>query len=481
VVTPFAGYGFPKAHSAGYALIAYLKAHYPVEFMAALLSSDAQRTDRVMIEIDECDAMGIKVLPPDINDSLRHFTALPKKKSIRFGLTAIKGIGESSVQLIIEQREERGVFKSLEDFARRVPSKILNKKLIEALAKSGAMDSFGERRTLVDHYDRIVEYRRACGEAKGGQGELFEGLDGGIDKALIEFPETPPTALQQKLQWEKETLGLYISSHPLAGLKKYIGKKAQLIGDLTAKDVGKKVTIAGIQEGIRKIKTKKGEVMAIVSLEDPTGKIEVTLFPRTYAGVSDILELPDTVLVIGGTVDFRSGQLQIRADVLKRASLSTMIEHARKEGFFDESETKQRMTIPRKPLDDEESVELIDDEGNVVAGEKMVIHKEEEKEDFLGILGTWIREGMPVEHLIEEMGMKKSSVTEISIHTIGLPDRAPKQLLLELKKVFQTFPGKEKVQLKIGEQLIPLPLTITMSIILEKKVEDVIEKYAALV
>ena len=155
VITPFAGYGFNKSHAAGYARIAYetayLKAHYPVEFMSALLSSDAQRTDRVMIEIEECREMGIEVLPPDINESLRHFTAMPKECAIRFGLTAIKGIGDSSVQQIIEVREQGEKFSSLEDFASRVPAKIINKKTVDALAKAGALDSLGERRTLVHH------------------------------------------------------------------------------------------------------------------------------------------------------------------------------------------------------------------------------------------------------------------------------------------------------------------------------------------
>ena len=132
----------------------------------------------------------------------------------------------------------------------------------------------------------------------------------------------------QMLQWEKETLGLYVSSHPLAGMRAYIGRKARLIGDLTSKEVGKKITVAGIQEGIKKIRTKKGDTMAIILLEDPTGKMEVTLFPRTYAEMAPTLEQPDTVLVIAGTLDYRMGQLQMRAESMKRSSLSTMIKKA---------------------------------------------------------------------------------------------------------------------------------------------------------
>lgn len=478
VIMPFAGYGFPKAHAAGYARIAYetayLKARYPTEFMAALLSSDAQRTDRVMIEIEECRAMGIAVLPPDINESLRHFTALPNtakgKKNrpgslaagqagIRFGLSAIKGIGESSVKEIIAARELSGPFTSIEDFAERMPARLLNKKLLESLAKSGALDSLGERRTIIEHYDRIVDYAKASGGKSAMQGNLFGGLAEATEKATIEFPDVVPASPLEKLKWEKEALGLYISSHPLAGLRKYIGKKAQLIANLTSKEVGRTVTIAGIEEGMKKITTKKGDSMAILSMEDPTGKIEVTLFPRTFNDAQKYLGQPDTVLVIRGTLDMRAGQLQLRADALKRASLSTMVERAKEEGFFDEEEAKTGLAVRR--IEDEateETVDLVDDEGNVIAGEIVKVSERNENDGGES---------------------SDSSTTQIHIHTITLPPRAPRQLLLDLKNVFQTFPGRERVQLKIGEQLVSIPLTITMSTILEKKVEELIEKYAA--
>ncbi|MDO8468444.1 MAG: DNA polymerase III subunit alpha [Candidatus Peribacter sp.] len=526
VILPFAGYGFPKAHAAGYARIAfetaYLKAHFPTEFMAALLSSDAQRTDRVMIEIEECRQMGIQVLPPDINESLRHFTALPpegaklvrgtaQKGSIRFGLSAIKGIGDSSVQQLIAVREAGGKFKSIEDFARRVPSKVLNKKLIEALAKSGALDSLGERRTLVDHYEHIVDYSKSSGDVSAAQNDLFASTSASMDDAKIEFPKVPEATSLQKLQWEKETLGMYVSSHPLAGLKKYIGKKAQLVADLTVKDSGKKVKIAGLVESIKKITTKKGETMAVILLEDPTGKIEATLFPRVYAEFAQLLEMPDSVMVVGGTVDLRAGQLQIRADALKRAVLSTMIAHAKEEGFFDEEEARAGLSIMRKSAGESEEVELVDEEGNVIAGATVTVGETAPADDFHGPLSAWILKGMPVSDLLQELGFTdteapetvaegektqkkpasrektkdpvqepKTYSTEISIHTIELPERAPKKLLLDLKHVLETFPGKEKVQLKIGEQLISLPLTINMSTILEKKIEDVLSGYATM-
>ncbi|MDD5623472.1 MAG: DNA polymerase III subunit alpha [Candidatus Peribacteraceae bacterium] len=518
VITPFAGYGFNKSHAAGYARIAYetayLKARFPTAFMAALLSSDAQNTDRVMIEIDESRQMGIDVLPPDINESLRHFTALlptgeHPRGAIRFGLTAIKGIGESSVQQIITAREAGGKFQSVEDFAQRVPSRVLNKKLIESLAKSGALDCLGKRRTFLEHYERIAEFAKSAGNKSALQSDLFAGAGGMMEAAAIDFPDTPEATVQEKLQWEKETLGMYVSNHPLAGLKKYIGKKAQLIADLTAKESGKKVKLAGLVEGVKKITTKKGETMAVVLLEDPTGKIEVTLFPRIYAEFAELLEQPDTVLVVGGTLDLRAGQLQLRVDAVKKAALSTMIARAKEEGFFDEEEARRGLTISRRKVEEVEQVEVLDEEGNVVAGETVSVGKEENGSDeYLGPLGQWIVKGMDMKEVLQILEcdspgvpsvpapekQKKASVrhqeegepqatsfssTQISIHTIALPERAPKKLLLDLKAVLERFPGKEKVQLKIGEQLIPLPLTINMSTVLEKKIEEVLSVYTA--
>ncbi len=498
VITPFAGYGFNKSHAAGYARIAYetayLKANYETEFMAALLSADAQRTDRVMIEIEECRTMDIEVLPPDINESLRHFTALPGNKpgersAIRFGLTAIKGIGDSSVLQIIEAREQGGKFEGIEDFAKRIPAKILNKKTLDALAKSGALDSMAERRQIVEHFDKIVDFAKSIGDVSSQQTDLFAHMDDD-QSAEIEFPKTPEATVQQKLQWEKETLGLYVSSHPLAGLTKYIGKKATLTKNITAKDVGKKITLAGIVEGVKKITTKKGDMMGIVFLDDPTGKIEITLFPRTYAQAAEYLEEPDTVIVVGGTLDNRGGQLQVRADAVKRASLSRMIESAKREKFFDEQEAERGLTITKAVLNEEEAVEVLDEEGNVVAGETMQIEEDQTKEEFLGPLGKWILNGMKIDEALDltaksVLKPKKKKAekpsengdSRISVHTIDLPLQAPKKMLIDIKKVLETYPGKERVRLKIGKQTIPLNLTVNMSMVLEKKIEEVKQRY----
>lgn len=495
VITPFAGYGFNKSHAAGYARIAYetafLKSRYPTEFMAALLSADAQRTDRVMIEIEECRSMGIEVLPPDINQSLRHFTALPDQNAIRFGLTAIKGIGDSSVMQVIEAREQGGKFEGIEDFAARLPAKVLNKKTLEALSKSGALDSLADRSKVVTHYDKIVDFAKSIGDVSSQQTDLFAQMEDS-EAAKIEFPETAKATSLQKLQWEKETLGMYVSSHPLAGLSKYIGKKAHLTSALTNKDVGKKITLAGIVEGIKKITTKKGDTMAIVFLEDPTGKIEVTLFPSTYALAAEYLEKPDTVIIVGGTLDNRSGQLQLRADAIKKASLSKMIDRAKENNFFDEEEAERGLRLTKATIE-EEQIEVLDEEGNVVAGETVQVEEKELSEEFLGPLGRWILNGMKIEEALDATvktltakAKPKKDTTKsadakgdnrISVHTIDLPARAPKKMLLDIKRTLETYPGKEKVQLKIGEQTIPLPMTVNMSVVLEKKLQEIQERY----
>jgi hypothetical protein len=225
--------------------------------------------------------------------------------------------------------------------------------------------------------------------------------------------------------------------------------------------------------------------MAILTLEDPTGKMEVTLFPRVYADAAAIIEQPDTVLVVAGTLDLRAGQMQMRADAIKRASLSTMVVNAKKEGFFDEEEFRSGLRREARTVE-EEQIELVDDEGNVIAGETVKLGADKVTDDFLGPLGRWIVDGMKIEDAsLDEQPKAEPVIVErplsdqISIHTIQLPPRAPRQLLLDLKRTFETFPGKERVQLKIGEQLIPVPLTITMSTILEKKIEELMGKYAA--
>jgi len=339
VIEPFAGYGFNKAHAACYGLIAYqtayLKAHYPIEFMTALLCSDATNTDRVVLEIKECNEMGIDVLSPSVNESFTNFSIVDQK-TIRFGLLAIKGIGEGAINEIIAAREKGGRFKSLEDFAKRVPAHFVNKKLVQALAYSGALSDFGDRNQIAENYDAISKFAKSSQEvASNGQTDIFGAMgDDSQADASLEFKSSPKSTNMQCLKWEKEFLGMYVSGHPLRGLKKYISKKGHLIGTLTKKHLDKPVKVIGLVTGLRKIMTKAGGFMATFTVEDPSGKISAIMFPRSYALFgNEIVE--DQVVGINGRLDNKRGQCQIACDNVKLLSLETMIKNAKEQEIYN--------------------------------------------------------------------------------------------------------------------------------------------------
>ena len=499
VITPFANYGFNKSHGACYARIAYetayLKARYPTEFMAALLSSEQGDTDRIAIEIEEARAMGIEVLPPDINESQADFTALSNGK-IRFGLTAIKGVGESSVAHIIAIRDgndgsDHRPFESIEQFAKRVPSKILNKKILESMAKSGALDSLVERGVAVSQYQKIVEYNKSSAANAASQTDMFEHMTEPSSAAAISFEKEAPVPDHLKLLWEKETLGLYVSSHPLTGMRKYIGKKARLISSLKNEDIGKRVTIAGILDTEKMLRTKKGENMAVLTIEDPTGRIDVTLFPRVYAQVGSIIDKPDSVLVIAGSIDMRGGTLHMKGEAIKRASLSSMIAKAKEAGMFDINDSLSRQRGKNRQ---EEEVETLTEDGDILMERVVTEPDEAPSETVYGPVAEWIRSGMnpavPASALginleseeSSDTGKKDalgSSLLTVSPYTITLPTRAPRELLLALKSIFETFPGSERVQLRIHDTIIPVPIAVTLSPLLLKRIDDAIARYSS--
>jgi DNA polymerase-3 subunit alpha len=343
VIEPFAGYGFNKAHATCYAMIAYhtayLKAHFPTEFMAALLTSDKDATDRVVIEINECAAQGIKVLPPSVNDSFEDFTVVDDK-TIRFGLAAIKGIGAKSVERLIEVRNTLDdKFESLAHFAKSVPKELLNKKNIQALAYAGAFDDFGSREQIAENYQMIVDFGKsqASKEAEG-QTDIFGMMDEEHEASndVIELPEVRELSRVERLKLEKNCLGLYVSGHPLQGLSRYVASKVRLAKTLTEKDVGKDVKVGGLISAKRKLLTKSGEYMMFVTLEDPSGEIEIVLFPRSYNQFAEKFE-DEKFIVVDGKLDMRRN-IQVMARNVQVASISTMIENAKESGRFDESE-----------------------------------------------------------------------------------------------------------------------------------------------
>lgn len=340
VIEPFAGYGFNKSHAACYALIAYqtayLKAHYPAEFMAALLTADADNTDRVVIEIEECRAMGIEVLPPNVNESRAHFTVVDDK-NIRFGLTAIKGIGEGPVRELIRVRELEGPFTSLENFARRVPAKLLNKKTLESLALSGSMDALGERAQMAASYDEISSYAKYAQQSVSeGQADLFGSLDS-QEAPPLKLKDKAPFSSMERLRLEKDYLGIYVSGHPLQGLRRYLQGKGKLIDQLGPSLIKKNVGVTGLVSSLKRVMTKAGKYMSYGELEDPSGKVEFVLFPRGYDQFGSMVN-PDAVVRLEGKLDQRSQGYQIAVDKVVPVSLETMVQTAKRSQLFDEND-----------------------------------------------------------------------------------------------------------------------------------------------
>lgn len=303
----FANYCFNKSHAACYGLIAYwtayLKAHYPDAFMAALMTSDHDDTDRLAIEITECKHMGISVLSPDVNESFVEFAVVPNENKIRFGMSAVKGVGVGAVEEVLRAREE-GVFLSVEDFAKRVSTSKFNRKAWESLIKSGAFDDMGDRSDLLFNLDSITSFAsKLQKEAASGQTNLF-GMLGGDDAASVQSTlhlQKAPVKHDDKerLMWERELLGLYISAHPLDRYETYLSEQTQPLTQLVPEYDSRMMTVGGIISTVRTIVTKSGSKMAFVGIEDKFGEGEIIVFPNLYEKVGAKL-VQDAVIRVSG-------------------------------------------------------------------------------------------------------------------------------------------------------------------------------------
>lgn len=306
----FANYCFNKSHAACYALIAYwtayLKAHYPDAFMAALMTSDQGDIERLAIEINECKHLGLTVLSPDVNQSYQEFAIVPAAKQIRFGMAAVKGVGASAVEEIIRARDEGGAFESVEDFAKRVSTSKVNKKSWEALIKSGAFDSLGDRSDLLFNLENILAFAsKLQKEALSGQTDMFGNLGGEGLIPKIELRSAPVKYTdKEQLMWERELLGLYISAHPLDNYDAFFAEQMIPLSSITPAIDGQKVTVGGLVTTIRTIVTKSGSKMAFVGLEDKTGETELIVFPKFYEQLGADLK-QDIVLKVTGSVNAR--------------------------------------------------------------------------------------------------------------------------------------------------------------------------------
>lgn len=319
LIEPFAAYGFNKAHAASYGRVAYqtayMKANFPVPYMTALLTADQGDTEKVAEIVEECKRMDIDVLPPDINESFEDFATVGKERRIRFGLTTIKNFGEGIAHIIIDERKSGGPFKSLENLLNRVTDRNLNKKSLEALIKCGALDQLGERGSMVANVEEILEYKKTLAKESRDQGNLFGGMD---EAPGLRLHEAPLASMEQKLAWEKELLGLYISGNPLDKFKSQFAGRDSSISTIKDKPKdGKSVVVAGLIDDVRMIKTKKGDDMAFVRVRDFTGSIELVAFPKTFTQYR-LLMVTDVCVAFKGKVSLRNGEVSVLIDKAKR-------------------------------------------------------------------------------------------------------------------------------------------------------------------
>ncbi len=317
---PFQGYGFNKAHAASYGLVAYqtayMKANYPGEYMTAVLTADSGDMEKITEIIDECVRMKIPVLPPDVNESFAKFTILKgedNKDKIRFGLESVKNVGVNIVEAIIEARKKGEKFSSITDFVERVQHKDLNKKSLESLIKCGAMDSLGERGELLGNIETILEYSRDTQKQfSGNQHSLFS-LTPDVLVSQIRLKPQEPAAKKDKLIWEKELLGLYVSEHPLNSYKEKIPKNAVPLKDLAELQDGRRVLVCGLVSMVKKNLTRTGAPMLFVTLEDLSGKNEIIVFPsvleKTYA-----VWQPEKIVSVKGKLSGKDGTMKILCD-----------------------------------------------------------------------------------------------------------------------------------------------------------------------
>ncbi|GAB3274756.1 DNA polymerase III subunit alpha [Parasphingorhabdus pacifica] len=340
-VLPFAGYAFNKSHAAGYALVAYwtayLKANYPAEYMAALLTSNGDNKDKMAVYLAECRRMGVRVLSPDVNDSRDNFTAVGA--DIRFGLSAIRNVGSNVVGSICKVREEKGRYGSFTDFLDKSETLVCNKRVIESLIKAGAFDSLGHTRmSLVQHHESAVDAVIGLKRQQAlGQFDLFGADSGGEENAdasplaHLQFT-TEEWPRKQMLSYEREMLGLYVSAHPLDGAERLLAPYqdtgiAELVGGERDSGGGggggkePQVKVAGMISGIQRRINKNGHPWAIVTLEDLDASVEVLFFPKSYEMFSDCL-LEDTAIAVKGRINEREGTVSVFASDAVQVDIS---------------------------------------------------------------------------------------------------------------------------------------------------------------
>jgi DNA polymerase-3 subunit alpha len=462
----FADYCFNKSHSACYGMIsyqtAYLKAHYPAAFMAALMTSDYDDTDRLSIEISECNKMGIAVLSPDVNESFVEFAVVPDPENpdnrlapIRFGMAAIKNVGTGAVEEILRARKECGKFTDLEQFLSCVNPRTVNRKAMESLVKAGAFDGLvspaGDRSKLLHNMDTILAYAQRVQKAQNsGQADLFGELD-----ETAEFK--PQLALESavvvhntrdQLLWERELLGLYLSQHPLDAYTSFLEEQTVPLNELKKSHDGKQVTVGGVVTDMREIVTKKGDKMAFVKIEDKFGDTEVILFPSTYQQTIGIWER-DHIVLLRGKVNARDREGKLIDEI------KIMADDAREITFEQAQAYKARGRKKAVP--------------KAVKGTKLVAIKGP------GAKGVSASVTSPVAQSDPEAQSAPPAPERVYIRLVSASDNAT---LMSLKQTIDEHRGPTEVVLVLGadnqKQIIKLPVGLAKELPALQKLQSLV-------
>ena len=440
----FANYCFNKSHAACYALIAYwtayIKAHYPDAFMAALMTADSDDTDRLAIEIAECRSMGIEVLGPDVNESFKDFAIVPHENKIRFGLLAVKAVGSGAVDAVLNARKADGKFTSILDFAKRVNARQFNKKAWDSLIMTGAFDQFGTRSDLLFNLERIQEYgSKSQKEALSGQTDLF-GFAGAEDmrvESSIELINAPKQHTdKERLTWERELLGLYVSAHPLDRYVKYFEEQTQPLSQVQPNTDGQKATIGGIVIDVRTIITKSGTKMAFVKMEDKTSEGEVIIFPNLYSEISEKLKI-DTVLKIEGKISARDREGNLKSDAQITAETVSIITDEELENYESTGRRADGLKARKVP------------QTKTISQNISNMQKKEftPKNNSSAVLNKPSEKSIPNPSRSAE-NYQAEKIQRVFVHIKNPSDH---ESLLSVKKICGKFPGMSEIILVLGE------------------------------
>jgi len=414
----FAQYAFNKSHAACYALIAYqtayLKAHYPSEFMAALLTSNKDDMDKLAVDISEAEKMKARVLPPSVNESFEDFGVVKESGCIRFGLSAVKNVGLAVAEEIVNERKKSGTYQNLKDFITRLDGKVINKKSLESLAMSGALDDLGERAELVYNMERILAYAANLQKNKNaGQNSLFGGNDE-IESADIEMEKIKPADKKQRLSWERELLGMYVSEHPLSGINHiFEPHRTKKMNEIKTDIDGEFVRVSGIVTNLQKILTRANQNMIFAKMEDLEANIEILVFPKLLEANPE-LWTSDKILAVDGFVSFKDGAPKILAEEAWELHEKSVVPE-----FV--AKTQKRRGIGSWK-----------NKGNGNGGENATPLK---------------TNNLPAGRQGYQLSSNKTPESLI----ITIPKDSGKQILLEIKEVLTAHPGDCKVILKVPD------------------------------